>query len=363
MTQPVGSGMPPTLGNGTTVLEVPPAAETPNVEITPRIGEPMLAGENPDLTADYIFCNNLYVKNIFQQGGGGGGVTFPLQAPNITIPASGYASIPESPPYTFSADPHTGIYSNGVGKLGIMLNWVDGTNEGMPTMQFQPYKIDGTTPDSGGRAISLGRSTGFGWTGSNSELQDLGNESWRFFFGTGNNSVLGLAMDDDQNVYNGGVGLRIYQRYDRNRTNFEDGTYLEFDCYSSADTAIITTSSDHAGDNAELDIAPSGPLMLGTGYAKKWGFKPTENNGDNFVPFNQGIQDLGTSGYNLRTIYSNAINLGQTGTAFPNGLRGGTGVPAAGTGVNGDFWFRYDGGGAGATHLYFKNAGAWIGIA
>jgi len=44
-------------------------------------------------------------------------------------------------------------------------------------------------------------------------------------------------------------------------------------------------------------------------------------------------------------------------------LRGGTGVPAAGLGVNGDFYFRQDGGGAGATHVYFKNAGAWLGIA
>jgi hypothetical protein len=44
-------------------------------------------------------------------------------------------------------------------------------------------------------------------------------------------------------------------------------------------------------------------------------------------------------------------------------LLGGTGVPAAGLGANGNFYFRVDGGGAGTTHIYFKNAGAWIGIA
>lgn len=39
------------------------------------------------------------------------------------------------------------------------------------------------------------------------------------------------------------------------------------------------------------------------------------------------------------------------------------GVPPVTLGINGDYAFRKDGGGAGATHLYFKNAGAWLGIA
>jgi hypothetical protein len=41
----------------------------------------------------------------------------------------------------------------------------------------------------------------------------------------------------------------------------------------------------------------------------------------------------------------------------------GTGVPSASLGATGHFYLRKDGGGAGATHLYFNNAGSWIGIA
>jgi hypothetical protein len=41
-----------------------PPAEDENLSIEPQIGEPTLGvgGDNPDLTADYIFCNNLSVK-------------------------------------------------------------------------------------------------------------------------------------------------------------------------------------------------------------------------------------------------------------------------------------------------------------
>jgi hypothetical protein len=41
----------------------------------------------------------------------------------------------------------------------------------------------------------------------------------------------------------------------------------------------------------------------------------------------------------------------------------GKGVPAATLGGNGYFYFRSDGGGAGATHIYFKTLGSWIGLA
>jgi hypothetical protein len=38
----------------------------------------------------------------------------------------------------------------------------------------------------------------------------------------------------------------------------------------------------------------------------------------------------------------------------------GTGAPSALQGVNGDFYFRKDGGGG--THIYFKASGTWSGI-
>jgi hypothetical protein len=52
----------------------------------------------------------------------------------------------------------------------------------------------------------------------------------------------------------------------------------------------------------------------------------------------------------------------QLGPARLNVLSG-RGVPAVTLGGNGYFYFRTDGGGAGATHIYFKNAGAWVGLA
>ena len=42
------------------------------------------------------------------------------------------------------------------------------------------------------------------------------------------------------------------------------------------------------------------------------------------------------------------------------GLYYGAGVPSAGLGADGNYYFRSDGGAA--THIYFKSAGAWAGI-
>lgn len=50
MTQPIGSGAP---------LLITETIEEP----VPQIGEPLLAGQTPDFTADYIFCNNLVAAN------------------------------------------------------------------------------------------------------------------------------------------------------------------------------------------------------------------------------------------------------------------------------------------------------------
>jgi hypothetical protein len=44
-------------------------------------------------------------------------------------------------------------------------------------------------------------------------------------------------------------------------------------------------------------------------------------------------------------------------------ILGGSGAPTGAIGSAGDFYFRLNGGGAGLTHLYFNNAGSWIGIA
>lgn len=52
-------------------------------------------------------------------------------------------------------------------------------------------------------------------------------------------------------------------------------------------------------------------------------------------------------------------------TQLASGARiySGNGVPPATLGKTGDLFARKDGGGAGLTHIYFNNGGAWIGIA
>lgn len=61
-------------------------------------------------------------------------------------------------------------------------------------------------------------------------------------------------------------------------------------------------------------------------------------------------------------IVTGALALGN-GAAVGGSIYGGAGVPGAGTGTNGDYYFRNDGGGPGATHIYYKNAGAWFSVA
>jgi hypothetical protein len=45
-----------------------------------------------------------------------------------------------------------------------------------------------------------------------------------------------------------------------------------------------------------------------------------------------------------------------------NSLWNGSGVPAAGLGINGDYYFRIDTPGTANQRIYVKSAGAWAGI-
>lgn len=68
------------------------------------------------------------------------------------------------------------------------------------------------------------------------------------------------------------------------------------------------------------------------------------------------------TGYGVPTTGSgNAVQ--QTSPTIINPLiSGGIGVPGAGLGSNGDFYFRGDTPGTALQRIYIKNAGAWIGI-
>lgn len=74
--------------------------------------------------------------------------------------------------------------------------------------------------------------------------------------------------------------------------------------------------------------------------------------------FGANTQDIGSNSWPVRNCYiGTALQFGVSG-ANQSGLRSGTGVPAAGLGANGDFYFRLDG--AVGAALYQKRAGAWV---
>jgi hypothetical protein len=68
-------------------------------------------------------------------------------------------------------------------------------------------------------------------------------------------------------------------------------------------------------------------------------------------------QILGAPGTTPMPVTAASVTLG--GAAGVH-LLAGTGVPAAGLGANGDYYFRQDG--AATAHIYFKSAGAWAGL-
>jgi|SRR5215831_20099155 len=59
---------------------------------------------------------------------------------------------------------------------------------------------------------------------------------------------------------------------------------------------------------------------------------------------------------------SGSVTVGNGAAQGPK-LWGGSGVPAAGLGANGDYYFRTDAVAAAGTRIYVKSAGAWVATA
>ena len=93
----------------------------------------------------------------------------------------------------------------------------------------------------------------------------------------------------------------------------------------------------------------------------------TSNPGATVPPIPSGV-NAGANTYPFLNV-TGSISAGSLTTQQPlqiqrgGHLLSGIGVPNNAIGVNGDAYLRINGGGAGATHLYYKNAGAWEGIA
>jgi len=81
-----------------------------------------------------------------------------------------------------------------------------------------------------------------------------------------------------------------------------------------------------------------------------------------FQPGTDNQRDLGAIPNNrVRNLYlAQGVFLGANVAAQGPALYGGSGVPAAGLGANGDFYF--NSAGAAGTAIYQKRAGAWVGL-
>jgi hypothetical protein len=70
----------------------------------------------------------------------------------------------------------------------------------------------------------------------------------------------------------------------------------------------------------------------------------------------------GAAGTGLTAVSSGTVTATTSITVGTAVLRGGSGVPAAGLGANGDYYFRTDTPATANQRIYVKSAGAWVGI-
>lgn len=127
--------------------------------------------------------------------------------------------------------------------------------------------------------------------------------------------------------------------------------HLEFSGISAI--ALATTGGS---SYIQLEVPSNGTIQFYIGGATAL----VLDNTFALAPLTSSIWDLGKPTQAFRNIFVG------TSLQFPSqsALRSGTGVPAAGLGNDGDYYFRFDGtGGVGNTHIYFKTAGAWSSIA
>ena len=278
------------------------------------------------------------------------------------IGTGNYLSIAQSPGYTFTDDPHSGLYLDQFGEPGIMTNWQDGSNEGLPTMQFRGWKVDGATKDFGARMIIMPRSVGIGWTFNQASVTDTDG---LIFFGNDSSQNV-VALRSDQAYW--GASFRIYGRY--NKDDFNDRGYFEIDYISSAPSpttnggsVLLTTNARWGGGTRtppDIDIAPSGALKLGSGSQLRWGLDPADSSGGAaFHAFGNGV--LGTPDFNtITTMYAQSLTLQQSNApATTMQVFGGKYAPTAGLGANGDWFFRGDTPGVTNQQIYQKVSGVW----
>jgi hypothetical protein len=170
-------------------------------------------------------------------------------------------------------------------------------------------------------------------------------------------STISILQDDGGNTLaqRNGTNAQTFRIYN---TYTDASNYERLDFLWSGNVVYIRPWNAGTGVARDLRIGGTLSTYIGGG-GTFWQFftdGTLRAPGDN-------LYDIGASGASRpRNIYAGGGHyLGNTTATQGGALFGGSGVPAAGLGANGDVYFRSDGG-AGTT-MYQKRAGAWVATA
>jgi len=317
-------------------------AVLPN-NIQNQTGSPSACGQ-VDEAGNIAYFNKLCVGTI--NGSPVGGASFPLLAPFITIDPTGNTDTSIQPPYGFSGDHWTGLYSNGVGKLGLAVNAFDSTsNQIQSVLQIQPYTVQGWPSNNLGKAIVLPRTVGIGWTQSQTDNQTIDNNVWTFFSQGPAVQWISLACNDQWY----GCGYLIWGQYTKESPFSGNDWRLSIDVTQTSSTGVlITTEGRGTSQIIPLSLSPTGRLNLTPGgELNLYNYWVIQSADHAFKPYTNGTVDCGTSALQIRNVF--AAGALKTGGKAGVAVDGDVNTPT-------DGMLRYD---STNNRLYIRIGGTW----
>jgi hypothetical protein len=185
-----------------------------------------------------------------------------------------------------------------------------------------------------------------------------------------NSSTLGGSTDPDLALFRDAANTLAQ----RNATNAQTlrlyNTYTDASNYErlalvwSGNFAYVGTEAAGTGTQRGLVLKSDGGIYFNKATGgTQWQFTSLGH----FIAAGDNTYDIGASGasrpryvYVASGVQAPGVFLNTVGAQVQ--LMGGAGVPAAGIGNNGDFFFRNDTPATANQRLYVKSAGAWVGI-